>query len=813
MKKRIIIGIAIFFVALIVSGYFILTSSFALEKIRSIAESTVQDMFKREATIEGITGNPLSGISINGVSIAKNDKLNKGKILEIQTIKTKYSLLGLLKSKIVVNSIKIIQPRIWIEMDKNGKLNIPKFGKSRFTVLNAEINSGQVNFDDKRDSVRLTINDINGSLFREEDKEVKSKVEIKAVKAEFSLLNVTKHISEIVVFFETSGDTITLSNLELRTVDSLLWAKGELIRGNVPKLDANIKTKLALNDFKEFAPQFKRLDGIVDVNITAKGEMRDISSICKIDSKSLYVNDLKINNLKGNVKLSQKGVELPDISANIGGGKAGIKGSAKLTGGKLYGYKGDVRLSNLDTYNILSGLTSTKSPLSGILNGKILINGKELRPGAFQSKGDLELTDLSVKVSQNQNEPSLPQYKYVPIGNIKASLNVNGKSIAVNMSRDKTIMDVKGTLRDDAGLKLTMVLSGVDIAEMMSILVQPSNGRINLVPPSDGRISGSSFINGQGRILADASMKIVNPVFLASMGLKDGGQRGKIIKDIADLKGNVKINVPNLDIPIKNNEGQPSQVRIGSINGNIALDDDHVRTEDFALLLDNAKCLVKADVKIEKSPLVNARFTLDSLLIEKYAKLFGSNMPIHGGLINGEIGVSGKVTELNGSGEMLVSDLSVGTRNIDPIIIPITIQSNVLKIPELIISSVGEQIKTACEFRPSGDYTLKIDSSPIDITKLYKDVKSTPNDGVIISSEKAVTPGGKLQISLSGMGNFKFPYLDNKIKFDEIRYNGESFGNGECLINVGDKKVSLDMYSQDRILVANVDASIQKPFP
>ncbi|MDQ1318168.1 MAG: AsmA family protein, partial [Candidatus Poribacteria bacterium] len=584
-------------------------------------------------------------------------------------------------------------------------------------------------------------------------------------------------------------------DVPIGNIKASLNVNGELVKGKVPKLDANIKTKLALNNFKEFTPQLKRLDGIVDVNITAKGEMRDISSICKIDSKSLYVNDLKINNLKGNVKLSQKGVLLSDISANLGDGKAGIKGSAKLTGGKLYGYKGDVRLSNLDTYNILSGLTSTKSPLSGILNGKILINGKELRPGAFQSKGDLELTDLSVKVSQNQNEPSLPQYKDVPIGNIKASLNVNGKSIAVNMSRDKTIMDVKGTLRDDAGLKLTMVLSGVDIAEMMSIT------------------TGSPSINGQGQIFADASMKIANPAFLASMGLKDGGQRGKIIKDIADLKGNVKINVPNLDIPIKNNEGQPSQVRIGSINGNLALDDDHVRTEDFALLLDNAKCLVKADVKIEKSPLVNARFTLDSLLIEKYAKLFGSNMPIHGGLINGEIGVSGKVTELNGSGEILVSDLSVGTRSIDPIIIPITIQSNVLKIPELIISSVGEQIKTACEFRPSGDYTLKIDSSPIDVAKLYKDVKSTPNDGVIISSEKAVTPGGKLQISLSGMGNFKFPYLDNKIKFDEIRYNGESFGNGECLINVGDKKVSLDMYSQDRILVANVDASIQKPFP
>jgi hypothetical protein len=495
-------------------------------------------------------------------------------------------------------------------------------------------------------------------------------------------------------------------------------------------------------------------------------------------------------------------VELSGISANIGDGKAEISGSAKLTGGKLNGYKGDIRLSNVDTYNILSGLTSTESPLSGAMNGRILISGKELRPGAFQAKGDLKLTDLSVKVSQNRNEPSLPQYKDVPVGNINASLNVNGKSIAVNMSRDKTIMNVKGTLYDDARLKMIMVLSGVDIGEITSIA------------PSNGRINGSPSINGQVQILADASMKIVNPVFLAIMGLKDSGQRGKIIKDIADLRGNVKINVPSLNIPIKNNgKGQSSQVLIGSANGNLILDDDHVRTKDFALLLDNAKCIVKADVKIKKIPLVNARLTFDSLLIEKYAKLFGSNMPIYGGLINGNINVTGKVTELNGSGEILVSDLSIGTRSIDPIIIPITIQPNVLKIPELIISSVGEQIKAACEFRLSGDYTLKIDSSPIDIARLYKDVMPAQNDVAIIVNEKATTPGGKLQISLSGMGNFKSPYIDNKIKFDEIRYNDESFGNGECLINVGNKKVSLDLYSQDRILVVNVDASIQKPFP
>jgi len=812
MKKWILIGIAVFFVALIlISRYFVFKSTFAMGKIRSVAEATLQDQLKREFILGEITGDPFLGVTIDGLSVAKHDKLSEGTLVEIQEIKVKYSLLGLIRFKLVIDDLQIIQPRIYVEMDKNGKLNLPEFaqnsqgGKPRFTLLlsNADIRSGQVVFDDKRDSAYLTIDDVNGTISGEG---TTYKGEIKAVKGDVTLQKITKHISDIVSNFEMAGDKIKLTNLGLMIGNSILRAKGSVVNGKVPKLEIEAKSKLVLNDFKDFAPQLKRLDGIVNVSIIANGELPDISGTCKIDSESLYVNDLKLKNVKGEAKFSQKGAELSGITANIGEGSAKINGSVKLANGKLGGYKGDVKLSNLDTNNIISDLIGTKSQMSGSMSGQILISGKELRPGAFQTKGDLELTNVSVNIPQNPDNPSLPQYKNVSVGNVKAILNVDGKSISMNVSRDTTIMDVKGTLGDDAGLKLSMELSGIDIAEMTSIAT--------LVPPSNGRTNGSPSINGQGQILVDATMKIVNPVFLASMGLKDSGQQGKIIKDIADLKGNIRINVPSLDIPIKNSEGQPSKFSIGSISGNLALDDDHIRTDDFALILDNAKCLIKADVKIEETPSVNARLTIDSLLIEKYANLFSSNMPIHGGLINGEIDVSGKLTSLNGSGEMLVSDLSVGTRSIDPIIIPITIQANALKIPELIISSVGEQIKAVCEFSPTGDYSLKVDSSPIDIAMLYNDAMTTRN-GEIISNEQgnAVTPGGKLQISLSGKGNIKSPSLDGKIKLDDISYDSEHFGDGECVINVGNQKANVDVYLLNRTLVANVDASILEPFP
>jgi len=325
MKKRIFIGIAAFFLALNISGYFIMTSAFAMEKIRAVVKSTLQEQLKREVSVGEITGNPFRGISIDGISVAKNDTLSEGKLAEIQTIKVNYSLIKLIRLKIVVDNIKIIQPKIWVEMDKDGKLNIPEFAqsskqsKSSFILVlsNAEVSSGTVNFDDKRDSVQLTVDGINGSISGvEENKEVKYTGGGKAVKAELSLLKVVKHISDMEASFGMAGNVIKLSSLGLKMGDSVLSAKGEVLNEKVPKINIQVQAKLALNDLKEFAPQLKRIGGMVDINILANGELTDISGMCKINSENLYVNDLKVKDVKGKANFSQKGAELSSLSAN-----------------------------------------------------------------------------------------------------------------------------------------------------------------------------------------------------------------------------------------------------------------------------------------------------------------------------------------------------------------------------------------------------------------------------------------------------------------------------------------------------------------
>ncbi len=88
MKKWILIGIAVFFIALIlISRYFVFKSTFAMGKIRSVVESTLKDQLKREFILGEITGDPFLGVTINGLSVAKHDKLSEGKLVEMKMAK------------------------------------------------------------------------------------------------------------------------------------------------------------------------------------------------------------------------------------------------------------------------------------------------------------------------------------------------------------------------------------------------------------------------------------------------------------------------------------------------------------------------------------------------------------------------------------------------------------------------------------------------------------------------------------------------------------------------------------------------------
>ena len=297
-------------------------------------------------------------------------------------------------------------------------------------------------------------------------------------------------------------------------------------------------------------------------------------------------------------------------------------------------------------------------------------------------------------------------------------------------------------------------------------------------------------------------MKIVDPAIRKSMGLPplEAEPRPGLIQGIDDLRARVNIDMPDLRlVQVSSPKSQVSSLNIGSLVGIMDLVNDRLLIDEIALQRGESNILIAGEVQIKDSPFLDIGLRLDSLKIEDYISLIGdSEVPITGGLVNGELRVDGEITGVNGRGDLSITDLSVGGREIDPISVPIEIESSVLTIPDLAISSAGEQISLSCQISPAGDYELNVDSSTIDVSRL---------------APEELPISGTIQLSLSGAGNMKSPSLEGKLELKHLGYNGEDLGSGECAFAIRDEKAHVDISLSEQTLIATLDSSIKNPYP
>ena len=785
MRKKIIIGFLASILILFSGAYIFMRSSFFTDRVRLVMESMLEKRLGREVSVGKVSGNVFGNISIASISIAKDEKLSDGKFIDVVRIRAGYSLLSLLRWKFVIKSVRVIRPRIWLERDEEGNLNIPELvaaedqeKSSRFSVLvsNIDIRSGTVMFDDRKTGIHSAIVGINGKL-KGIDGGKGYSGELRVPTMGIKVRGVSKTISDIRASFETSERGITLSDLQLHLGKSYVKASAEVSTGDAAReVYAEIQSRLFLEDIKEFvATPAPRLNGIVDIDGVVTGMIPDIGGACVVSIPVMSVNDLEARNVDAEVKFTQNTIDLTYISADLTEGGVKLSGRVQLDDGKLSKYDAELKMEHLDIGRIITELNGVDAPVSGYLGGEVSIKGTELRPGDMDLDGRFSVLDARWES---------PGSTAIPVGTVAARLSVKGESIALDVFRGKTHAELRGTLSDDARLNLRMEIDMPDVEEITSLLTG--------LPP----------IVGSGHISAETVMKIAHAGFRASMGLPPVDSHLSVTEAIADLRGHVELDMPDLSLLV---DDEQEEVQIGSLTGAIDLVDDHVEVDRMILQLDESKCLLTADVLLKENSKheIDAALTLDSFQVEDYAPLAGrssqvSALQISGGLANGKLELHGDITDINGSGDISVTGLSVAGRDIELISVPIEIESNVLNVPELVVSSLGEQITAACRLTPSGEYDLKLDSSPIELSRLSPDVPPV---------------SGKVQVSLSGSGNISSPSLKGRLDLTDPGYEGESFGNGRLDFTLKDEKAHVDISLFDGGFVATLDSGIQHPFP
>lgn len=141
MKK--IIKILVWVVGIIIAIFLLLNIAVALFA-KPIVVSQIEQNLKLKANLEGLNVSFPPAVNIRNLNIQG--------LAKIDEVSLKPSILGFLAGKIVLNELRIIKPRIFLVMDKNGKLNLPQFenkGKQPPIFLaGLDIREGSISFTD-----------------------------------------------------------------------------------------------------------------------------------------------------------------------------------------------------------------------------------------------------------------------------------------------------------------------------------------------------------------------------------------------------------------------------------------------------------------------------------------------------------------------------------------------------------------------------------------------------------------------------------------------------------------------------------------
>ncbi|MBW2039491.1 MAG: AsmA family protein, partial [Deltaproteobacteria bacterium] len=124
--KIVAIGILSFFLLLIAAA-FILPYLISLDRYKGMIEARLGGVLQREVSLEGlrITILPTLGAKIENLVISNISGFSPTPFLSLRVLKVRVKLLPLLVGRKEIAGLTLQKPKVFIERDKGGRLNIP----------------------------------------------------------------------------------------------------------------------------------------------------------------------------------------------------------------------------------------------------------------------------------------------------------------------------------------------------------------------------------------------------------------------------------------------------------------------------------------------------------------------------------------------------------------------------------------------------------------------------------------------------------------------------------------------------------------
>ncbi len=413
-------------------------------RLKDAAVSRLEKVLGRPVAIGQLRINLWRGIELKGLSIKNQEDFQPGTFAQVKTLIIRYKLLPLLQRKLVIGRVILINPRILLERNREGKWNFSGFPVpgDKIPVSRAGFSAGEISLLISR----ITLSGGEVILRDETTANPPPEAKLEALNLDISNFSLSSPFR-----FQLSGNlageepaNFTLegkadlsqpskSNVNLTLKNLSLSFFQPYLRGDIPFTNLTGKSNLKLNcqmdeeknlylkgkiTGKDIGLQFlsspsagefplERIEKVgfsLNLNsltgkVTRPLKISRLEGNLNIDGGEIKLSrvGVPLTKIRGKLKIEGNKVSLSNLKANLGEGTIGLRGEINSPGKDLpdfsqLAYSFQVNGQNIDLNSLLSS-TNLQGMVSGKLEGQASFQGKRLSPEAISGEGEIQIKE------------------------------------------------------------------------------------------------------------------------------------------------------------------------------------------------------------------------------------------------------------------------------------------------------------------------------------------------------------------------------------------------------------------------------------
>ena len=692
------------------------------------------------------------------IVVRGNDPPDTPPLLQIDKLTVGLKIQSILRRKITLRELLIEHPVIHVQLDRDGKNNIPQAPPSPsnthtsifdLAVGHAGISRGEINYNDTKTPLDAELSNLQMDVaFEPWATRYRGSVSYDSGRLRYGKYAPLSH--SFAANFNATPSDFSIDSASVRVASSTLTLHGRLANYSHPVVAGDYELRLHAQDFSELA---SKVQPAGDIFLKGQLNYRDEINqnlIQSVDAEGEIASEkltavsgdtrMEMRKLQGKYRLAHGTLLAKTIKAELLGGKISVDAEVKrldaTPSSRIHAALQGVSLRAAQQFagNSKMNRVSITGSVDGMADASWIGNVNNVR-----AHSDLYLRSGKVAAS--------PSAREIPVDGV-VHANYDGPSGILALRQTilripSATLTAEGQVSKHSSLQIHATSNDLRQLVELASAFRPTSA----APP---------LVSGSGTLNATVHGSMQNPEILAQVSSQNLHVEG------SDWK--------NVEVSLRSNQSQIaiSKAILTNVRRGSASLDGSIGLKKWSYLPSNP---IRTNVSFRQMPLAELQ------------KLANVRYPVVGDL-SGNISVNGSQLDPKGSGSLDVSNGRVYDETIQSLSFKFHTENGAV-VSTLNVGTNAGSASSSLNFVPRNkSYKVRLDAPSIALQKLHA------------VQERNLAVNGIVSISASGQGTLDDPQLDATIQMPKLELKQKSIAGMRADVHVANQQANLTLDSK-----------------